>query len=56
LKDVGATLPLRDSVDERIIREVRTGGGHIISRLSDVGGWPEFPESHSPHLQKGSAK
>jgi hypothetical protein len=56
LKDVGATLPLRDSVDERIIREVRTGGGHIISRLSDVGGWPEFPESHSPHLQNGSAK
>lgn len=47
LKGVGATLPQRDTVDERIIREVTTGTGHIINRLSDVGGWPQFPESHS---------
>ncbi|HEY2588620.1 MAG TPA: hypothetical protein VGI81_22955 [Tepidisphaeraceae bacterium] len=43
LKDVGATRPQRDSVDERILREVSTDTGHIINRLSDVGGWPDFP-------------
>jgi hypothetical protein len=47
LKSVGATLPQRDSVDKRIIREVTTGTGHIINRLSDVGGWPQFPEARS---------
>lgn len=56
LKSVGATLPQRDSVDERIIREVTTGTGHIINRLADVGGWPQFPESHSSPSLNGSAK
>lgn len=42
LKDAGATLPKRDAVDERIVREVRQGTGHIIKRVQDVGGWPEF--------------
>jgi hypothetical protein len=43
LKEAGATLPHRDAVDERIVKEVRTGTGRIINWVKDVGGWPEFP-------------
>jgi pectate lyase len=43
---VGAIRPKRDSHDERIIREVRTGkttfGNGIISSQTDVGGWPKL--------------
>ncbi len=46
LQNVGATLPKRDAVDDRIIREVRTGTGHIINRVEDAGGWPDFPTSN----------
>jgi hypothetical protein len=41
----GATLPRRDAVDERIVREVREEGGHIIKWVKDAGGWPEFPSA-----------
>ena len=37
LKDAGAMLPRRDTVDERIVREVRDGTGHIIKWTKDVG-------------------
>ncbi|MEM9071124.1 MAG: hypothetical protein AAGE52_21620 [Myxococcota bacterium] len=37
---VGATLPVRDDVDTRTIREVRDGSGSMIDDPSDVGGWP----------------
>ena len=47
LADAGATLPKRDAVDERIVREVRTGTGHIIKWVNDVGGWPEFPSANN---------
>jgi hypothetical protein len=40
LKDAGATLPRRDAVDDRIVREVRQGTGHIINWVKDAGGWP----------------
>ena len=42
LEHVGATLPARDSVDRRIIEEVRTGLGRIIDSQKDVGGWPAY--------------
>jgi len=45
LKDAGAILPRRDAVDERVVNEVRTGTGHIIKWVKDVGGWPEFPST-----------
>ncbi len=45
LKEAGATLPKRDAVDERIVREVRDGTGHIIKWVKDAGGWPEFPSA-----------
>jgi hypothetical protein len=42
LKDAGATFPQRDSVDERIVREVRQGTGRIIKSVEEAGGWPDF--------------
>jgi hypothetical protein len=51
LKDAGATLPRRDAVDERIVREARDGSGHIIKWVKDAGGWPDFPSTTLP-LQK----
>jgi len=52
LNKVGAILPKRDRIDERIIEEVRTGtatyggawgvGSGIIDSQDDVGGWPEL--------------
>jgi pectate lyase len=48
LKDAGAILPRRDAVDERIVREVRDGTGHIINWVKDVGGWPDFPSATAP--------
>lgn len=32
----------RDTVDERLVREVRNGGGSIIDHPSEVGGWPRL--------------
>ena len=42
LAHAGALLPKRDTVDQRIVREVRTRAGRIIDVPSDVGGWPEL--------------
>lgn len=48
----GCTLPKRDSVDARIIDEVRNGtatyGNGIISSPSEVGGWPELKSGAAP--------
>src|SRR6476660_1464869 len=48
LASVGATLPRRDSVDTRIISEVRSGTGSIIDSQEQVGGWPELKSSTPP--------
>lgn len=48
LNNVGATRPMRDAVDERVIEMVRTGevgykeGKGIITDISQVGGYPEY--------------
>lgn len=39
LARAGASLP-RDSVDSRIVSEVRSKSGRIIDRQTEVGGWP----------------
>ena len=44
LRDAGATLPARDVVDARIVREVRTGTGHIVESVQEAGGWPVLGE------------
>ena len=52
LADVGASLPHRDPVDERVIATVRSGkptfGDGIIDSPADVGGWPEYRASTIP--------
>ena len=58
LSDAGAVLPKRDSVDIRIIEEVRTGtatyggvwgtGSGIIDSQTDVGGWPTLHSAPAP--------
>jgi hypothetical protein len=45
LYTVGASLPARDSVDARIVDEVRTRRGSIIDSQMQVGGWPEYATS-----------
>ena len=48
LGDVGATLPVRDSVDTRVLRQVRDGTGKIIDSQNDVGGWPQLAAGRAP--------
>ncbi|MDZ4860341.1 MAG: SUMF1/EgtB/PvdO family nonheme iron enzyme [Candidatus Hydrogenedentes bacterium] len=42
LADAGATKPLRDSADVRLLEEVRAGTGKIIDSQDEVGNWPEL--------------
>ncbi len=42
LEKAGAVLPVRDSVDRRIVQTVRDRSGKIIDKTDDVGGWPEY--------------
>jgi pectate lyase len=46
LAHAGATKPLRDPIDFRIVEDVRNGTGSIIDAPEDVGGYP--------HLAQGS--
>lgn len=48
LEDVGATRPVRDAVDQRIIRSVRERTGTIIDSPKQVGGWPEYRPASAP--------
>ncbi len=48
LASAGATLPRRDAVDERIVREVMEGSGRLIDSQGDVGGWPELEPGAPP--------
>ena len=41
LNNAGATVPVRDSVDVRVINDVKNGTGNALIRLpDDVGGYP----------------
>jgi len=42
LNHAGATIPVRDAVDTRIVNEIRGGTGAIIDSQWEVGGWPEY--------------
>jgi pectate lyase len=44
----GATLPGRDSVDRRIVGDVRAGTGRIINFQAEVGGWSGYPVTTAP--------
>jgi pectate lyase len=53
LSDVGASLPRRDSVDARIVDEVRQHRGSIIDSQQQVGGWPELKSAPAPKDSDG---
>ena len=44
----GSRVPTLDSVDRRILREVRDGEGQIIDDPADVGGWPDLRAGTPP--------
>jgi len=44
LATAGACPADRDSVDARVINDVKNGTGKIIASQEDVGGWPELEE------------
>jgi len=42
LNGAGATRPVRDAVDSRIVQSVREREGAIINSQNQVGGWPGY--------------
>ncbi len=53
LAGAGATLPVRDAVDRRVVEMVRTGKvesprNGIIRDPNEVGGWPKYLSASSP--------
>ena len=48
LRNAGATRPRRDSVDARIVSNVRNGTGKIINDEREVGGWPAYASGEPP--------
>jgi pectate lyase len=48
LANAGATLPIRDSIDARIVSEVQSGTGAIIDDEDEVGGWPALQSEAAP--------
>jgi hypothetical protein len=48
LATVGASLPVRDAVDARIVDEVRQRQGSIIDSQAQVGGWPQYRQARPP--------
>lgn len=48
LRHAGATKPVRDAVDARIVKEVRSGTGRIIDSQKEVGGWPAYRSEKPP--------
>jgi len=47
LEKAGATLPKRDSVDKRIVSDVRNGTGKIINNENEVGDWSVYASGQS---------
>ncbi|MFP6631864.1 MAG: hypothetical protein VCD16_04465, partial [Planctomycetota bacterium] len=46
LYECGASKPVRDAVDARVIEQVRTGKGGLINSQKQVGGWPNLEASY----------
>ena len=46
LYEGGASKPVRDAVDDRIIEQVRTGKGGLIDSQKEVGGWPKLAREY----------
>ena len=48
LASVGASVPVRDPVDARLVNDVRTRGGRLINSQTEVGGWPVLKSGPLP--------
>jgi pectate lyase len=48
LRDAGATVPARDAVDTRIVKDVVNKTGKIIDSQSEVGAWPNLAGGNGP--------
>ena len=48
LASVGASAPMRDIVDTRLVNDVRNRTGHIINSQTEVGGWPQLKATPPP--------
>ncbi len=48
LDEAGASLPVRDAVDARVVDQVRGGTGGIINSQTEVGGWPVHDAGEAP--------
>lgn len=53
LNYAGAVLPQRDSVDRRIVSDVRNKTGKIIDSQREVGGWPLLESTSPPEDSDG---
>ena len=53
LSGAGATLPARDSVDARVVRDVRNGAGSFIDTPREVGGYPSYASGEAPEDSDG---
>ncbi|MAD80229.1 MAG: pectate lyase [Planctomycetaceae bacterium] len=47
LFEAGATLPKRDAVDARVIRQIQSSKGNLIDSQDQVGGWPRFSQAEA---------
>lgn len=45
LENAGAVIPRRDSIDARIIADVKNGTGRQINSIDEVGGWANLSEN-----------
>lgn len=48
LDEAGAILPRRDSVDARLVEDVRRRTGRLINSQTEVGGWPSLASAPAP--------
>ena len=48
LGECGASLPKRDVVDIRIVKDIKNGTGRIINDEEEVGGWPQLKSIRLP--------
>jgi hypothetical protein len=48
LAGAGATVPVRDAVDARIVADVRNNTGGFVNSQKQVGGWPEYKSAAAP--------
>lgn len=50
LAGAGATMPIRDAVDSRLVAQVSSGTGNVIRHENEVGGYPDLRLLGAPPL------